>query len=191
MFVKTVDIRRITDAEYAETGKFFPDIAQKLGHFPPEYRQRTLAGRYLLKKMIKEIYGRESFEISYNGNGKPELEFCFFSISHSGNYAVCAVAETPVGIDIENTGRFRRREKYMFFTDNETRYVNSADSARRFCIIWTRKEAYIKALGEPLSFAAKTELVTPELSLKDIYGGYAFITRDFGDYVITTAQKEP
>ena len=104
---------------------------------------------------------------------------------------MCAVAQTPVGIDIENTGRFRRREKYMFFTDNETRYVNSADSARRFCIIWTRKEAYIKALGEPLAFAAKTELVTPELSLKDIYGGYAFITRDFGDYVITTAQKEP
>lgn len=191
MFVKTVDIRHITEAEYAETGKLFPDIQKKAENFPPEDRKRTLAGRYLLKKMIKEIYGRESFEISYNGNGKPELEFCFFSISHSGNYAVCAVAETPVGIDIENTGRFRKRGKYMFFTDNETRYVNSADSARRFCIIWTRKEAYIKALGEPLSFAAKTELVTPELSLKDIYGGYAFITRDFGDYVITTAQKEP
>lgn len=191
MFVKTVDIRQITNAEYAETGKFFPDIAKKLGNFPPEDRKRTLAGRYLLKKMIKKIYGRESFEISYNGNGKPELDFCFFSISHSGNYAVCAVAETPVGIDIENTGRFKRREKYMFFTDNETRYVNSRDSARRFCTVWTRKEAYIKALGEPLAFAAKTDMVTPELSLKDSYGGYAFDTRDFGEYVITTAQKEP
>ena len=191
MFVKTIDIRHITEAEYAETGKLFPDIQKKAENFPPEDRKRTLAGRYLLKKMIKEIYGRESFEISYNENGKPELDFCFFSISHSGNYAVCAVAETPVGIDIENTGRFKRREKYMFFTDNETRYVNSADSARRFCLIWTRKEAYIKALGEPLSFAAKTELVTPELSLKDIYGGYAFNTCDFGDFIITTAQKEP
>ena len=53
------------------------------------------------------------------------------------------------------------------------------------------REAYVKAVGGALAFAAKTELVTPELSLKDIYGGYAFITRDFGDYVITTAQKEP
>lgn len=191
MFVKTIDIRHITEAEYAETGKLFPDIQKKAENFPPEDRKRTLAGRYLLKKMIKEIYGRESFEISYNENGKPELDFCFFSISHSGNYAVCAVAETPVGIDIENTGRFKRREKYMFFTDNETRYVNSQDSARRFCLIWTRKEAYIKALGEPLSFAAKTDMVTPELSLKDIYGGYAFNTCDFGDFIITTAQKEP
>ena len=101
------------------------------------------------------------------------------------------MAQTPVGIDIENTGRFKRREKYMFFTDNETRYVNGRDSARRFCIIWTRKEAYIKALGEPLAFAAKTDMVTPELSLKDSYGGYAFDTSDFGEYVITTAQKEP
>ena len=191
MFVKTIDIRHITEAEYAETGKLFPDIQKKAENFPPEDRKRTLAGRYLLKKMIKEIYGRESFEISYNENGKPELDFCFFSISHSENYAVCAVAETPVGIDIENTGRFKRREKYMFFTDNETRYVNSQDSARRFCLIWTRKEAYIKALGEPLSFAAKTDMVTPELSLKDIYGGYAFNTCDFGDFIITTAQKEP
>lgn len=190
MLVKTVDIRQITDAEYAETEKFFADTAQKVKSFLPEDRKRTLAGRYLLKKMIKEIYGREGFELSYNENGKPELDFCFFSISHSGNYAVCAVAETPVGIDIENTGRFKRREKYMFFTDNETRYVNSRDSARRFCIIWTRKEAYIKALGEPLASASETELVTPELSLKDSYGGYAFDTRDFGDYVITTAQKE-
>ena len=191
MLVKTVDIRQITDAEYAETEKFFMDTAEKVKNFLPEDRKRTLAGRYLLKKMIKEIYGREGFELSYNENGKPELDFCFFSISHSGNYAVCAVAQTPVGIDIENTGRFKRREKYMFFTDNETRYVNSRDSARRFCIIWTRKEAYIKALGEPLAFAAKTDMVTPELSLKDSYGGYAFDTRDFGEYVITTAQKEP
>lgn len=191
MLVKTVDIRQITDAEYAETEKFFADTAQKVKNFLPEDRKRTLAGRYLLKKIIKEIYGREGFELSYNENGKPELDFCFFSISHSGNYAVCAVAETPVGIDIENTGRFKRREKYMFFTDNETRYVNERDSARRFCIIWTRKEAYIKALGEPLASASETELVTPELSLKDSYGGYAFDTCDFGEYVITTAQKEP
>ena len=191
MLVKTVDIRQITDAEYAETEKFFADTAQKVKNFLPEDRKRTLAGRYLLKKIIKEIYGRESFEFSYNENGKPELDFCFFSISHSGNYAACAVAQTPVGIDIEDTGRFKIREKYMLFTDNETRYVNERDSARRFCIIWTRKEAYIKAAGGVLASASETELVTPELSLKDSYGGYAFDTRDFGEYVITTAQKEP
>ena len=191
MLVKTVDIRQITDAEYAETEKFFADTAQKVKNFLPEDRKRTLAGRYLLKKIIKEIYGREGFELSYNENGKPELDFCFFSISHSGNYAVCAVAETPVGIDIENTGRFKRREKYMLFTDNETRYVNERDSARRFCTVWTRKEAYIKAAGGVLASASETELVTPELSLKDSYGGYAFDTCDFGEYVITTAQKEP
>ena len=89
--------------------------------------------------MIKEIYGREGFELSYNENGKPELDFCFFSISHSGNYAVCAVAETPVGIDIEIPEDSEDGENICFLADNETRYVNSADSARRFCIIWTRK----------------------------------------------------
>ena len=190
MLVKTVDIRRITDAEYAETKKFFTDTAEKVKNFLPEDRKRTLAGRYLLKKMIKEIYGRESFEFFYNENGKPELDFCFFSISHSGNYAACAVAETPVGIDIEDTGRFKRREKYMLFTDNETRYVNERDSARRFCTVWTRKEAYIKAAGGVLASASETELVTPELSPQDSYGGYAFVTSDYGDSVITPSKTE-
>ena len=55
MLVKTIDIRRITDAEYAETGKLFPDIQKKAENFPPEDRKRTLAGRYLLKKMIKVL----------------------------------------------------------------------------------------------------------------------------------------
>ena len=82
MLVKTVDIRQITEAECAETKKFFTDTAEKVKSFLPEDRKRTLAGRYLLKKMIKEIYGREGFELSYNENGKPELDFCFFSISH-------------------------------------------------------------------------------------------------------------
>ena len=44
-------------------------------------------------------------------HGKPVLKDCtnlFFNISHSGDYAVCAVSKQPVGIDIERIRRTSR-----------------------------------------------------------------------------------
>ena len=38
---------------------------------------------------------------SYDEKGRPVIEGGFVSLSHSGNYAVCAYSPAPVGVDIE------------------------------------------------------------------------------------------
>ncbi|MGN0493649.1 MAG: 4'-phosphopantetheinyl transferase family protein [Acutalibacteraceae bacterium] len=191
MIIKKINIGSISAKEYAETEKAFPETAEKTKNYRPDDKKRTLAGRFLLKKMIKERYGRQKFTLSYNENGKPTLDFCFFNISHSGDFAVCAVSDFPVGVDIERIGRFKGREKYMLFTPRESEYVNERDCEYRFYTLWTRKEAYIKARGGIIADAARAELVTPDFKLKDIYDGFSFITEKFDGYILSAVEENP
>ena len=76
-----------------------------------------------------------------------------FSLSHSGEWALLAVAEgVDVGIDIErvredvDVGRMAKR----FFTPAETQQLLAREEKSKrdaFFRTWTRKEALIKALG--------------------------------------------
>lgn len=189
MIIEKINIRGISENEYSETAKFFPETAERIKNCRPDDKNRNLAGRLLLKKMIKERYGKEDFKLGFNENGKPVLDFCFISISHSGDYAVCAVADLPVGVDIEHMGGFKKREKYMLFTPLESEYINRKDSEDRFYTLWTRKEAYIKAKGGILADAAKTELVTGGFSLLNLYDGFRFTTDKSDGYIISAAEK--
>ena len=188
MKIRKININEISEIEYSETADFFPETAKRIKNYRTDDRKRTLAGRYLLKKMIKELYGREEFSLEFNENGKPYLDFCFFSISHSGDFAVCAVSDCPVGVDIERMKSFKQRERYMLFTQRESEYVNKSDSPNRFYTLWTRKEAYVKAKGGVIADAAKTELVTPDFKLKDKYDGFGFKTEKSDGYILSAAE---
>lgn len=189
MYIKKINLGGLSDKEYSEIAEFFPETAERIKNYRPDDKKRTLAGRFLLKKMIKELYGREEFTLRYNENGKPVLDFCFFSISHSGDFAVCAVSDFPVGVDIEQIGSFNRRERYMLFTPRESEYVNECDCDNRFYTLWTRKEAYIKAKGGILADAAKTELVAPDFKLLSRYDGFCFTTEKSDGYILSAAEE--
>ena len=115
MLLEKINIRDITDEEYTAALYLFPDIPKR-----GEDTKRTLAGRILLKKMIKRLYGKEDFKLCYNENGKPLCDFCYFNISHSGDYAVCAVSEREIGVDTEQMLGFKKRERYMLFSAEGT-----------------------------------------------------------------------
>lgn len=188
MKIRKINIGDISEREYSKTAEFFSETAEGIKNYRPDDKKRTLAGRLLLREMIKELYGREEFTVGFNENGKPILDFCYFSISHSGNIAVCAVSDFPIGVDIELIKDFKKREKYMLFTPIENEYVNESDSENRFFTLWTRKEALIKAKGGIMADAAKAELVTPEFKLKDNYDGFAFKTERSDGYVLSAAE---
>lgn len=188
MEIRKISINEISDIEYSETLDFFPEATKQIKDCRPDDKKRTLAGRYLLKQMIKELYGREDFVLGFNENGKPTLDFCFFSISHSGDFAVCAVSDSPVGVDIERMEQFKKRDSYMLFTALESEYVNKSDSLNRFYTLWTRKEAYIKAKGGKISDAAKAELVTPDFKLLSKYDGFDFKTEFTDGYILSVVK---
>jgi len=118
---------------------------------------REILGRYL------EIPAQE-IRFSYEANGKPQIvedqnpRQLRFNISHSSGLAVIAVASgRAVGVDVE---KIRPDVEYLelaerFFSTNEYQALSAVPSnqlARAFFACWTRKEAFIKACGDGLSF---------------------------------------
>ena len=89
-------------------------------------------------------------------------EVCF-SLSHSGKYAVCAIADENIGVDIENKGRKLlldcNQEKLVsvvkkVFSEEEYMVYNKCSKEEQiefFLKLWTRKEAVSKALGKGLA----------------------------------------
>lgn len=189
MRCEVINIRAVSDGEYRDISARLPaDLTKRLENCKKDDIKRTLAGRLLLERMIKRIYGKERFEIKYNKNGKPLCDFCFFSISHSGDFAAAAVSDKPIGVDIQISDGFKKREKYMLFSPAENEFVNAKDPENRFYTIWTCKEAYIKAEGGTLSDAAKISLIDGG-RLKEKLGEYRFETEKTESYYLAVCCK--
>ena len=148
--VEVLEVSSVLEAEYVrEYNRQSGYNKKRISIMRPQDKRRSLAGLILLRKKIAETYGIENYEFTYNENGKPLLPFCYFSISHSGNYVVCAVSDNPVGVDTEVIREIAFRNDYRLFTLEEIVYVNEneKDHNIRFFEVWTKKEAYIKAKG--------------------------------------------
>ena len=133
-------------------------------HFERHRRRFTVA-----RAAMREILGRytdaapQKLVFSYGAKGKPELSgqpgksSIRFNLSHSDEVALLAVARSlTLGIDIEFVNPEVATEEIAerFFSASEVdilRAVPPTERAAAFFSCWTRKEAYIKALGEGLS----------------------------------------
>lgn len=94
-------------------------------------------------------------------NGKPHLydgeEEIRFSLSHSGDYAVCAISDIPIGVDIEKIEDYKPEIASRFFNKSELKYIKDADTFYR---IWTLKESYIKTVGLGLKMPLDSFIVS-------------------------------
>jgi 4'-phosphopantetheinyl transferase len=82
-----------------------------------------------------------------------------FNLSHSGGVAVYAFAlNHPVGIDVEMIRPMPDLDQLAarFFAENERKFLQAIEPQERtkpFLQYWTRKEAYLKAIGLGLSIS--------------------------------------
>lgn len=86
-------------------------------------------------------YEVSSAEIKRTDMGKPyfpDRSDLFFSLSHSGRYAVCAIGDIPCGVDIE-----KNREIPHRVCD---RYLGGAAGKNAICR-WTMRESFGKIGG--------------------------------------------
>lgn len=88
---------------------------------------------------------------------KPQLAHgdIHFNVSHSGNRSLLAFARRPLGVDIEWIQPVPEIEQIVvqnFAPGEQKRWANVAMDLRElaFFLCWTRKEAYVKALGDGL-----------------------------------------
>ena len=130
-------------------------------HFDRDRRRFTVA-RAALRQILAGRLGvnPHSVEFSTGPYGKPHLTEgdLRFNVSHSGGLALIAVARNrELGVDIEELRPMDDAEALAdrFFSAQESRKLRMApDSTSRirgFFECWSRKEAFIKAIGEGLS----------------------------------------
>jgi 4'-phosphopantetheinyl transferase len=115
---------------------------------------RSLIGRYL-------AINPAQVSIQYSKFGKPCIannNFLQFNISHSQNLALLAFTKRfTIGIDVEfvNPEIEAKDIAVNFFAKNEIVSLHALPEKQQalgFFNCWTRKEAFIKAVGEGLSF---------------------------------------
>lgn len=123
-------------------------------------RHRFVAARARMREVLGEIVGEpaRTVHFEYGAQGKPSLAgvaSLHFNLSHSADRALLAIcAELPVGVDLEALGSADLALAQRFFSDDECAQLMALPKHQRsrgFFECWTRKEAFIKALGTGLS----------------------------------------
>ena len=125
-------------------------------------RNRFLRGRYGLRSILAAYLhiSPRKLAIKLNPHGKPLLEPALglgFNLSHSGDHGLLAVGRSArIGVDIEELSSPKeiRALADSLFTKEEVQSLNIIDDDRLaavFLTCWTRKEAYLKAVGVGLS----------------------------------------
>ncbi|HNW04394.1 MAG TPA: 4'-phosphopantetheinyl transferase superfamily protein [Oscillospiraceae bacterium] len=150
-----------------------------------EERLRSAAAGLLLRFVFGEARAEALLQ---NEHGKPFFEhgpeFC---LSHSGFYAVLAAGEAPLGVDLEAPAAYRSRIAMRCFTPEERVFAESRENG--FCLVWTKKEAVMKAagVGFALSPASFSVLENPCAA-----GGsrYHLAGAEYDGYAVALASKE-
>lgn len=127
-----------------------------------EDRERFICSRGGTRVLLGKILECDprSIEFSFNEYGKPFLKDTglSFNASHSGDIILIAVTSAgfEIGVDVELTTRDASFSKIaqQFFSGQEYELVKGFKDEKlrkAFYRIWTRKEAFIKAVGEGLT----------------------------------------
>ena len=142
-----------------------PAIQQDILRFRQEKdRHRKLISSLLLRFFVRNFLNLSKYCVSKNKFGKPYLQDYpdfHFNLSHSGNWVIGAVSDTPLGVDVEKVSTFH---DYMgiakrFYSEKEYSFLLGHDEKSRieiFYDIWTKKESLIKAVGDGLSIPLKS-----------------------------------
>jgi 4'-phosphopantetheinyl transferase len=133
-------------------------------------RRAFVLGRLLLRSTVARIAGVRPDEVGIDlePTGRPvltgELSHYFVSIAHSGCHVLVGVAKRPIGLDVEQLRHAAPSRQLMarVCSPDELRVLEAmleADRARAFMTVWTRKEAYGKAIGRGLDFTLRSVTV--------------------------------
>jgi 4'-phosphopantetheinyl transferase len=140
-----------------------PEEREKWQRYRFEQRRReSLATRALVRSALScyRAVPPEAWRFKENEHGKPFLNpdcGLQFNLSNSAGMVVCLVAEsTEVGVDVESHARAARImnvAERVFSADEKAQLQELEDAAKldRALMLWTLKEAYIKARGIGLS----------------------------------------
>ncbi|MEO8110614.1 MAG: 4'-phosphopantetheinyl transferase superfamily protein [Ginsengibacter sp.] len=120
-----------------------------------EDRQHRVLGKMLLIKGLEMLklstYSLD--QLQFTNLKRPYFnESIDFNISHSGKYVVCAIStRAKIGVDVEEIKDIAITDFTNEFSAEEMKSIlSSDDSLHSFYSLWTKKEAFLKAIGTGL-----------------------------------------
>lgn len=155
-------------------------------------QNRSIAAGILLETMLasKLSLTREQIrELKYSRSehGKPYLtEYAgvHFNLSHSGDMVACAIADAPVGIDIQKIELFKSGVAKRFYSDMEQKcleeVLSETEKTTLFYKIWAGKESYTKLLSTGLTIPLQEFSV--DVVQKKVTGKYPCNLKFFSEY---------
>lgn len=171
-----------------------------------EERLRSIhAGLLLRYAFLTQGYSEELWqriEIAQGNHGKPYFSNCsgfFYSLSHSGEWVLCAVDDRETGVDIQKVGkrkmavakRFYAREEYQRLLQYEP---DIERQTAEFYRIWAAKESCVKLTGRGIG-AGINGYVTDDayMHVKDRKENSSFFIRLYEDipgYAICACSRQ-
>ncbi|MGC4047821.1 MAG: 4'-phosphopantetheinyl transferase superfamily protein [Armatimonas sp.] len=143
-------------------------------------RHRYMSCRAALRQILAAELNicPESLVFTYNPHGKPALgknDSLYFNVAHSGTMALIALTYcAEIGVDIEalRPELATAEVAATVFTEAEREQFVESEWVPQFFRLWTRKEAYLKAIGEGFaspSLEIPSDYQIEELSVVDGY----------------------
>ena len=158
----------------------------------------------LRKYVIGNEFGLNEYFLKMNKYGKPYIKDYnenHFNISHSGDWVICGISEFELGVDVEEKKEFRDIIEIAkrFFSKQEYLYLQELNDVNRqtavFYDIWTKKESFIKAVGQGISLNLGSFSVPINLTISDnfVYNvtKWHFMSADLGNnYPVSVCEKD-
>nr|WP_294781818.1 4'-phosphopantetheinyl transferase superfamily protein [uncultured Flavobacterium sp.] len=157
IIIYTIYLPNFTNLK-SDLSKFLSDkeIKKSQRYYKESDTNRFIIYRSILKIILaahtnlrlKDVY------FDYNFNKKPYLishPWLHFNVSHSEDFAAIAVSRKKVGLDIEYMSNDFKFTTLLpdVFEDNEVLQIQNSENIKHaFYTSWTRKEAFVKALGK-------------------------------------------
>ena len=139
----------LSSDEMARAGRFYFE----------RHRRRFIVARGVLRRLLGTYLEMrpEQVPLTYGPYGKPAVQGLRFNLAHSNELAVYAFSRNrELGVDVEWMRPLLDAQAIAqrYFSPQENAALNSLNQSERlaaFFRCWTRKEAYLKALGDGLA----------------------------------------
>ena len=121
-----------------------------------QLRRQMLTAELLLNRAVQNVYPQIALplHIEATKSGKPYFPDLplFFSLSHSGDYAACAIADFEIGLDIQCIRPLSMPLARRFFSETELRKLQASEHPDElFTLLWSLRESYWKATGRGIA----------------------------------------
>lgn len=144
------------------------DVASAMRFQNEKRRREHLAWRRIVRRELGA-----KVHIDYNDVGAPIVDTAdrWISVAHGGESVAVAIADKPVGVDIESINRDFDRVAPRYMTDAE---IALSEDRRWACFVWCAKEAMYKLYGRRgVELRGELRVDSFDSESMTLYGGMA------------------